>query len=229
MANTPEATQYYHDLDEGQLLRIRKHALVDRFGKYPENKDGVQYDDGTGEVILSNGQNVPPDLIEFKDSSGNWRSVSDAARFMPKETEGKDLQQSDLSGWEPGSLGGVKPPNPMQPSDSPQEKPLTRVGGPGKAFTERWDNAVTVDNSDASPQDQRLFMVTVVKPNGDPLEESFFVKALTRESARAGLKNTRSRIASVYRGKAEAMISEVEPDAGEPVDWGALRAAINQG
>jgi hypothetical protein len=244
MANTPEATQYYSDLETGHLLRINKHDLVSLFGKYPENPDGVQYDHGTGEVMLSNGENVPPELIEYRDASGKWKSLLPEKskdvnvlgaikrqdglkpKFMPGSgPEGLSLSQAEFSGFEPAALGGARVPNPMEPKDSPSAAPLAKAAAPGDAYQEKWDQARVVDGSEARPQDQKLFLVTVVKPNGESLEKTFPVRALTKEKASAGLKALRDRIFKQYQGKADLMITAVDKEDSDPIDWAALRNA----
>lgn len=76
MANTPENTLYnVGSLDEGTLYRINKEKLIRKFGKYPENKTGVQFDDSTGEVILEGQRSVPPEFIEVKIGS-DWAPIT---------------------------------------------------------------------------------------------------------------------------------------------------------
>lgn len=78
MANTPDNTLGYtiSKLDEGELLRVNKNALIEKFGKYPQNKNGVQFDSSTGEVILPGNRNVPPEFVELK-TAGGWKPLSD--------------------------------------------------------------------------------------------------------------------------------------------------------
>lgn len=76
MANTPESTQYYESLDKGQLLRIDKEKLVEKFGVYPQSKTGVEYDEHTGEVTLSGNRAIPPDMVDVKTSAG-WQKLSE--------------------------------------------------------------------------------------------------------------------------------------------------------
>lgn len=76
MAHTPEKTQYYHELKNGRLFRIDKKKLIEKFGTYPASKTGVEYDDDTGEVILSGGRSIPREFIEVKTKSG-WRALGD--------------------------------------------------------------------------------------------------------------------------------------------------------
>lgn len=77
LGNTPNNTLYNVDkLENGQLMRVRKDDLIKKFGKYPENKNGVEFDDGTGEIILGGNRSIPPEFIEVKTSSG-WKKISD--------------------------------------------------------------------------------------------------------------------------------------------------------
>jgi hypothetical protein len=84
MGNTPENTEYYSSLDSGNLFRINKQKLIDLFGKYPENEQGIQFDEGTGEVLLQGRGNIPPNLLEYKDKNGKWKQlVSDTSISSP--------------------------------------------------------------------------------------------------------------------------------------------------
>ena len=84
MATTPEDTLYNVDkVEDGTLYRIKKKDLVQKFGLYSkDNPDGIQYDDGTHEVMLGGKRNVPPEMLEVK-RNGVWeklvetKSVSD--------------------------------------------------------------------------------------------------------------------------------------------------------
>lgn len=77
LGNTPNNTLYNVDkLENGQLMRVRKNDLIKKFGKYPESKNGVEFDDGTGEIILGGNRSIPPEFIEVKTLSG-WKKISD--------------------------------------------------------------------------------------------------------------------------------------------------------
>jgi hypothetical protein len=97
LANTPEATQYYDDLKTGRLLRVDKVGLIERFGRYPEQRDGVQYDDFTGEVTLSGDRAIPRDLIEVRQRDGTWRALE----FNPDQPRDDDGQWADGSSAAP--------------------------------------------------------------------------------------------------------------------------------
>lgn len=72
MGIAPEVTL---DYAEGNLLRIDKQKLIERFGKYPETNDGVEYDDGTGEVILTGHRSVPPEFVDVQTADGGWKPL----------------------------------------------------------------------------------------------------------------------------------------------------------
>jgi hypothetical protein len=153
----------------------------------------------------------------------------DGAKFMPgsePNKEGLSLEQAEFTGLEPAALGGARVPNSMEPSDAPSAAPLSQVAAPGEVYKQKWEQARVVDGSEARPQDQKLFLVTVIKPNGESLEETFPVRALSKEKAFEGLKGMRRQIFTRYQGKADLMISEISPemDSG-PIDWAAMRAA----
>ena len=104
MANTPEATQYYHELEDSgsNLMRISKQDLVDTFGKYSrETPEGIEFDDDTGEVFLSGSRSVPPEMIQSRLPDGSWKSVT---QFMP--TDAKEAQSDSTK-----PLAGVNLPN----------------------------------------------------------------------------------------------------------------------
>jgi len=154
----------------------------------------------------------------------------DGTKFMPSGSEsakeGLSLEQAEFTGLEPAALGGARVPNPMEPSDAPSAAPLSLAAAPGEVYRQKWEQARVVDGSEARPQDQKLFLVTVVKPNGERLEDTFPIRALTRDKAFEGLKDLRRKIFTRYQGKADLMVSEISPemDSG-PVDWAALRDA----
>lgn len=84
--NTPENTQVYDDLDSetSALLRIKKDALLNAFGKYSSknNTTGLQFDDYTGEIYLDVNymqglESIPVEWIEYKNDQGNWVSLAD--------------------------------------------------------------------------------------------------------------------------------------------------------
>lgn len=83
LANAENATQYNYSSRLGEkatMYRVDKQALVKKFGKYPANKNGVQFDESTGEILLDGKRNIPPEFLEVKGADGNWSSV------VPKDT-----------------------------------------------------------------------------------------------------------------------------------------------
>ena len=90
LANTPENTQYYQQLGEGRLFRIDKEALVRKFGRYPEQKDGVQYDDYDGSLLLEGTRSIPKEFIEVQEK-GRWRALE----FDPSQERDENGQWSE--------------------------------------------------------------------------------------------------------------------------------------
>jgi hypothetical protein len=77
---TPEVGYgYVGGPDETQLLRVNKANLVRHFGTYPHVNDGLQYDNGTGEVFLEGNRAIPPHLVEHQTSSGVWKQLKQHA------------------------------------------------------------------------------------------------------------------------------------------------------
>lgn len=77
MANTPENTLGYtiSSLDEAITFRIKKDDLIKKYGLYPENPNGVQYDSGTKEILLDGKRNIPPEFIEFSKDGKTWEKL----------------------------------------------------------------------------------------------------------------------------------------------------------
>ena len=77
MANTEFNTIYnVSDVSEGTMYRIKKKDLIDKYGLYDsENKTGnLQFDESEGEILLSGGLNVAPELLEVR-QNGKWIKV----------------------------------------------------------------------------------------------------------------------------------------------------------
>jgi predicted GNAT family acetyltransferase len=79
--NTPDATEVHDFIDSptSTLLRIKKDALINAFGKYSaaNNTSGLQFDDSNGDIYLATEDmkdfnSIPADWIEYKDASGVW-------------------------------------------------------------------------------------------------------------------------------------------------------------
>lgn len=101
-ANTPEGTLYNVDkVENGTLFRVNKQALVKEFGKYSkDNPGGVQFDDGTGEIIAPSG--VPAKYVEVKGVDGNWQPLDPTNFELTKPAE--SIGQIDKA----GSVGAMK-------------------------------------------------------------------------------------------------------------------------
>ena len=78
LANAEDATQYNYSPkmgDKATMYRVDKQKLIEKYGKYPQNKDGVQFDETTGEILLDGKRNIPPEFLEVKGQDGNWSPV----------------------------------------------------------------------------------------------------------------------------------------------------------
>ena len=78
-ATDPEATYWHADKGKSRLFRVNKAALVNKFGKFPEDFDGVEHDELDGEVIVGGSRRIPADMLEVQ-VDGKWMSVRDAAK-----------------------------------------------------------------------------------------------------------------------------------------------------
>lgn len=74
-AYDPQETYYHVSAEEATMFRIRWQDLVNLYGTYPNNPDGIQRDD---EQILVPGP-VPARLLEVEYFPGEWWTVEDAA------------------------------------------------------------------------------------------------------------------------------------------------------
>lgn len=101
MANRPEGTEYYHSLDEGQLLRVDKAKLIEAFGIYPAAKDGVQFDDGTGEIILPGDRAVPPGIVQFRTRGGEWADLpTPTSAYLKDDGSPSRLLKRTIAEWQ---------------------------------------------------------------------------------------------------------------------------------
>jgi hypothetical protein len=73
-AYSPDETYYHVSKDDATILRVRWKDLVDLYGLYPKNPNGIQRDD---EQIIIPGK-VPANLIEIEYFPGEFWSLSDA-------------------------------------------------------------------------------------------------------------------------------------------------------
>ncbi len=73
-AYDPEGGFYHVDKEDATLFRVKWADLVNKFGVYPTNEDGIQRDDD--EIIVPGV--VPADLLELEYFPGEWWDVRSA-------------------------------------------------------------------------------------------------------------------------------------------------------
>ena len=82
-AYEPDGKVYDHTHPEyATMLRVKWNDLVDIYGKYPENPDGIQRDD---EEITVPGP-VPAEIIEDEVKPGVWEELYDVYQELYNET-----------------------------------------------------------------------------------------------------------------------------------------------
>jgi hypothetical protein len=74
-AYEPDEGFYHVDAADATMFRVRWLDLVDKFGVYPKNPNGIQRDDQ--EIIVSN--TVPADMLEVEYFPGEWWDINSAA------------------------------------------------------------------------------------------------------------------------------------------------------
>lgn len=73
-AYEPDEGFYHVDAADATMFRVRWADLVDKFGVYPKNPDGIQRDDQ--EIIVPN--TVPADMLEVEYFPGEWWDINSA-------------------------------------------------------------------------------------------------------------------------------------------------------
>jgi len=98
-------------------------------GLRPKNKDGIQFDKYTGEILLDGKRNIPPEFIEVKQGSG-WQALTD------KQTKPKKSLFKPLDSEGSAQVGGPLLPIP--------KKLVEKLSNKGKG---RWEDKVVGDNT----------------------------------------------------------------------------------
>lgn len=73
-AYEPDEGFYHVDAADATMFRVRWADLVDKFGVYPKNPNGIQRDDQ--EIIVPN--TVPADMLEVEYFPGEWWDINSA-------------------------------------------------------------------------------------------------------------------------------------------------------
>lgn len=73
-AYRPEEGLYHVSAEDATMFRVRWQALVDLYGTYPDNPEGIQRDD---EEIIVPGP-VPAHLLEVEYFEDEWWTIDDA-------------------------------------------------------------------------------------------------------------------------------------------------------
>ena len=73
-AYDPEGGFYHVDKDQATMFRVKWRDLVDMFGVYPKNPDGIQRD---GDEIIVPG-NVPASMLEIEYFQDEWWDIRSA-------------------------------------------------------------------------------------------------------------------------------------------------------
>lgn len=93
LSNREESTYQNVDKSSSRMMRIDKAALIKKFGVYPKNPKGVQFDDMTGDITLHGGQTIPMEMIEVRIGS-KFKRLSDVRGLTRNEK--KLLDEAEL-------------------------------------------------------------------------------------------------------------------------------------